>query len=520
MAYNSDGILSTLSTIEADTSTVYNESKRQISVLDVAKIPYHNATKNLDRACHDLITPVNDTVYEVRNAYDERIDVQGCRTDLFWRLSGITSTTMGGGGGAGGRGPDLYTFTCTKLNTTYEKASLAGINSSTAGAATTAGLSTNTVSYYDGTTFNQVSLSEEGDRLKGTGSYFDTYYLPDNLHGYKLYDEPYAVDVFDTFRGVGVGTIGIGTMPSKNYMTILNPDLVGKIKVNFLATPDQSGYFASNSVTVTSVGTTSVDLSSYPFTGIATTKLKKVPYITVSELPVLAFDAPLPDGSYVNILFSQDPSTIDDNLAVSIEDNPYVDQSIEIMAYNRAGAGVSIKYDNSGISSGTRSWNKFLDGLPDPDSEDPEDMDAVISEPPIGADRVYYRIGFTQKPILYPGSGDASEGDSIQVSETFLGTANLYQALPSCDDTRLNAAIIARDAAESALASNPARDGMADVSNQVKQRLNDEFNIRIWAYRTQMGEATTRKNGYQSFKQIMDTSPYRDIMNSGSTDDD
>jgi hypothetical protein len=161
-----------------------------------------------------------------------------------------------------------------------------------------------------------------------------------------------------------------------------------------------------------------------------------------------------------------------------------------------------------------------LDGLPDPDSEDPEDMDALISEPPIGADRVYYRIGFTQKPILYPGSGDASEGDTIQVSETFLGIANLYQALPSCDDTRLNAAIVARDAAESALASNPARDGMADVSNQVKQRLNDEFNIRIWAYRTQMGEATTRKTGYQSFKQIMDTSPYRDIMNEGSYDDD
>ena len=515
MAYNSDGILSTLTTIEADTTTVYDESKRQISVLDVAKIPYHKATKNLDRACHALITPVNDSIYEVRNAYDERIDVQGCRTDLFWRLSGITSTAS-----MGGRGPDLYTFTCAKLNTTYPKASMAGITSLTVGAAGTAGLSTNTVSYYDGTTFNRVTLSEEGDRLKGTGSYFDTYYLPDNLHGYKLYDEPYAIDVFDTFRGVGVGTIGIGTMPSKNFMTILNPDLVGKIEVGFLATPDQPGYFASNSLTVTSVGTTSVDLSSYPFTGIATTKLKKVPYITVSELPVVGFDAPLPDGSYVNILFSQDPSTIDDNLAVSIEDNPYVDQSIEIMSFSRAGAGVSIKYDNSGISSGTRSWNQFLDGLPDPDSEDPEDMDAVISEPPIGADRVYYRIGFTQKPILYPGSGDASEGDVIQVSETFLGIANLYQALPTCDDTRLNAAIGARDALEADLASNPARDGMADVSNQVKKRLNDEFNIRIWAYRTQMGESTSRKSNYQSFKQIMDTSPYRDIMNAGSYDDD
>ena len=63
---------------------------------------------------------------------------------------------------------------------------------------------------------------------------------------------------------------------------------------------------------------------------------------------------------------------------VDIETNPYVDQSIEIMSYNRAGMGVSIKYDNSGISSGTRSWNKFLDGLPDPESEDPEDMDTLL----------------------------------------------------------------------------------------------------------------------------------------------
>tara|TARA_B100000085_G_scaffold106784_1_gene97312 strand:+ start:312 stop:1859 length:1548 start_codon:yes stop_codon:yes gene_type:complete len=515
MAYNSDGILSTLTTIEADTTTVYDESKRQISVLDVAKIPYHKATKNLDRACHDLITPVNDSIYEVRNAYDERIDVQNCRTDLFWRLTGITTTDTGAG-----RGPDLYTFTCTKLNVYYPKGDTAGITSLTVGAAGTAGLSTNTVSYYDGTTFNKVELPIVGDMLDGVGSFFDTFYEPDNLHGYKLYDEPYAIDVFDTFRGVGVGTIGIGTMPSKNPMTILNPDLVGKIEVGFLATPDQPGYFASNSLTVTSVGTTSVDLSSYPFTGIATTKKKKVPYITVSELPVSAFDAPLPDGTFINILFSQDPSTIDDNLAVSIDDNPYVDQSIEIMSYSRAGAGVSIKYDNSGISSGTRSWNQFLDGLPDPDSEDPEDMDTVIREPPIGADKVYYRIGFPQKPIMYPGSSDASEGDSIQISELQLGFASIYQSLTTCDDTRVNAGIGARNALEADLASNPARDGMADVSNQVKKRLNDEFNIRIWAYRTQMGESTSRKGSYQSFKQIMDTSPYRDIMNAGSYADD
>ena len=97
---------------------------------------------------------------------------------------------------------------------------------------------------------------------------------------------------------------------------------------------------------------------------------------------------------------------------------------------------MSVIYSNSGIASGTRSWNKFYDGLPDPDSEDPEDMDKTISEPPIGPDKIYYRVGFTDKPILYPGSGDASEGDQIDVPETFLGVvANLYQSLPSCDNT-------------------------------------------------------------------------------------
>ena len=37
MTYNSDAILGTLTSIEPDTTTVHDESKRQISVLDVAK---------------------------------------------------------------------------------------------------------------------------------------------------------------------------------------------------------------------------------------------------------------------------------------------------------------------------------------------------------------------------------------------------------------------------------------------------------------------------------------------------
>ena len=817
MAY-SDDMVQNVSTIVNDAPIIQDEAKSKISTLDTAKIPFQRAATNLDRNLHDQITATNDTIYAVRDAYDERIDVQGCRTDLFWRLTGITSTTQT----SGGRGPDMYHFTCTKLGASYSKAAMTGVTTGTSSAATAAGLTTNTVTYYNGTSYTNFNLEPEGegDVLNGVGSGLDAYYQPDNLHGLKLYDEPYAKDTLDTFRGVGVGTIGIGgggvniftqiglesfTYPqnapisftqavddpvgggnqsswmedyfnevhasyqttskltmvptgghaafltnadlqteiqtdlgssagsgtitntqltivptdgethsigstsypvmgklyvptglapssidvvvvfhgtvdesssdtiqdasntaltqfldqsnlnirdkiifsaaypqdhisntrqynlagvgtetptflmgdnlpyvraaigwvknslnsymsansisktigdvylfghsqggalvtkvntldtgitrvianapgpiqfdqtctsgggssstscqkivaiygptgwvgsstANNPMTILKPATDIDIKVGQLMTPSVSGYFASNSVTVVGVGTTNADLSPYPFTGIATTKPQVVPLITLDQLPVQAITAPLATGEYVDMLFSQDPSTISDSLAVKQTDNPYVDQSIEIMSYNRAGAGVSIKYDNSGISSGTRSWNKFLDGMPDPDTEDPED-DSTISEPSLGADKIYYRIGFPDKPILYPGGGDASEGDSVIISETLLPLANLYQSLPSCNNTALNAAISARDTAESNLNSDSDFDKKITTSNEIKRKMNEEFNLRIWAYRMQIGTSQDAQADFNNFDDLITNSDYADIMNEGSLED-
>ncbi len=502
-------MLDVFNTIDSETVNLVDECKAKISVLDQAKGAYVKATTNIDQNLHDQITPVNDTLYATRDAYDQRVDVQNCRSDLFWRLSGVTSNTTGTPPGY----QVNYVFTCTKLSSIYPKTDATGIGSVIAGAASTIGFTTNAVTYYDGTTFNKVDLPGEGDELNGVGSFFDTFYQPDNLHGYKLYDEPYARDTFDTFRGVGVGTIGIGTLASTNRMTILNPDI--QIEVGQIATPSQPGYFATQSATVTGVGTTAVDLSSYPFTGIATNALQVVPYITLDQLPVQSFGAPLSDGSFVDILFSQDPSTISDSLAVTMETNPYVDQTIEIMSYDRAGLGVSVQYTNSGIASGTRSWNKFLDGFPDPDSKEPDD-DSTISEPPIGADKIYYRVGFPNKPIIWPGGADAVEGSTVIVEDTSVPLVNLYSPLPSCDDTDLNAAISARDTAESDLASNPDRDGMAEASNQIKSKVNDEFNLRIWAYRSQIGKAHDDVDSNNSFMNSMSTSPYRDLMNTGT----
>ena len=506
---NTSDMKDTLNGIPKDNVTVVDEAKAFISVLDAAKEPYFNATRNLDEEIHDLITPVNNTLYAVRDAYQERVDVQNCRSDLFWRVTGITTGDIGGVPGAGVQ--TSFTVTCTKLATTYSKAAAAGLTTAASESNEDEGIGfgTDVVVKWNGLqSFTQYPMNSQGDSLISAGSGMDAFYEPDNLHGIKLYDEPYARDVFDTFRSVGVGTVGIGTLASTNHMTILAPNSTMDIEVGYLMTPSISGFFASQFVTVTGVGTTAVGLSTYPFTGITTTADIVCPYITVDQLPVSAISAPTVTGDYVEMVFTQNPDTISDSFAVSQEDNPYVDQTIEIMKRSRAGNGVKIEYNNSGIGSGQRSWNKFLDGFPDP-----EDLDVTVTEPALGADKVYNVIGFPEQPVI--GGTPATEGQTFTLNDDGTGIPSVpgYAALSSCNDTALNAAIAARNTAESNLASNADLTGMINTSNSVKQKLMDEFNLRIWAYRMQIGESNNRLAGYRNFEDLINNSPYGDIMN-------
>ena len=504
---NTSDMKGNLSSIPKDSVNIVDESKAFISILDTAKEPYFNATKNLDEAVHDLITPVNDTLYAVRDAYQERIDVQNCRSDLFWRVTGITTADIGGVPGAGVQ--TSFTVTCTKLSTTYSKS--AGITSEAfdSNEDEGVGFGTNVVVKWDGLqSFTQFPMNSQGDSLISDGSGLDAFYEPDNLYGIKLYNEPYARDVFDTFRSVGVGTIGIGADASTNHMTILAPNSTMDIEVGYLMKPSISGFFASQFVTVTGVGTTAVGLSTFPFTGIGKTEPVVVPYITVDQLPIIPISAPTANGDYVEMVFSQDPDTISDSFALTQESQPYTPQTIEIMKRSKAGNGVEVRYDNSGISSGTRSWNKFLDGFPDPD-----DLDVTVSEPRLGADKVYYRVGFPEQPVI--GGTPATEGQTFTLNDDGTGIPSVpgYTALSSCDDTAVNAAISARNTAESNLASNTDLQGMIQMSNDVKKKLSDEFNLRIWAYRMQIGESNNRLASFRTFEELINNSPYGDIMN-------
>jgi len=509
-----DQMSSGVSGISTTARNTVEQAKLKITLSDNEKIPFDEAIKNVDRNLQGIIVETNDTLENVRDEYQNRIDVQNCRSDLFWRVTAIDAVQAGGGG----QTQDRITCTCTKLSPTYPKLGNTGAGSSTIG------FSTSSLMWYTGgtgvgsTVAGITSVTMSGDEtLRSDGSAFDTYLEPDNLHGLLLYNEPYARDIGDLFVATGIGTISAGF----NTMTLLTPKLNLGITTGMVVTPSRLGIFAEASNTVVGVGTTIVDLRPYSdIVSVGSTSIYTVPLITLQDPAVSAVTAPGSDGNYTYFDFSKDPNLISDAIAVEITDPAYVPQVISLIiggSGNNFGEGVKIEYINNGQSASTQEWNKFLEGLPDPDQnfKKIEDTDNIIlvEHPKIGAGKIYYPIGFDQKPILF-GGADASEGDE----RIFLGTTGFalpaYASLSACNDTALNAAISDRNTAETALSGSNSFPEKISLVNDIRSKRNN-INIRIWAYRGMIGNSQNEFTANEDFMNDLNNSPYKDLINTG-----
>jgi hypothetical protein len=348
------------------------------------------------------------------------------------------------------------------------------------------------------------------ETLVSAGSAFDTYLQPDNLHGLLLYNEPYVRDIGDLFVATGIGTISAGF----NTITLLTPNLNLGIKPGMVVTPSRFGIFAEAGNVVVGVSSTTMDLSPYSdVLNIGSASTVSVPLITLQDPSVSAVTAPGSDGKYTYFDFSKDPNLISDEVAVEITDNAYVPQVISLISSsNNFGKGVEIEYINNGASSSPQEWNKFMEGVTDPDLLPDEDV--KITKPVVGADKIYYAVGFDQKPILL-GGGNASEGDV----RTFQGTTGFaqqaYASLSGCNDGDLNAAISARNAAEAALSGSNSFPEKITLVNQVRTKRN-ELNIAVWAYRTHIGNSENELAANGSFMSQMNSSPYKNLLNTGT----
>lgn len=535
-----DQISSSVSSVSTQGGHVVEQSKLKIAVLDNGKIPYDEAIKNVDRNLQNIIVETNNTLEKVRDEYQKRIDDQNCRSDLFWRVTGISSASAGPPGSGGSSTQLSYTCTCTKLSPTYPQVENSGTMPYVGTGATdpstgalvlgddglpqgsyATGFSTSSMMWFKGSTGVGTGIQADidtidmgdGDPLRSAGSAFDTYLEPDNLHGLLLYREPYSRDILDSFVATGVGTISAGI----HTLTLLTNNLRLGIKPGQIVTSSRTNTFASPQGTVVvGISSTTIDLSSYSdIISVGSTTISTVPVITLQDPAVNSVVAPGTDGDYTYFDFTVDPNTISDRFSVSTDQNPYVPQTITLIDRDsNFGKGIKIKYINNGQSKATQEWNAFLEGLPDPNQDFESGGDIVkVEEPKVGADKIYYAIGFDQKPIS-AGGGNASEGD-VRVFDGNVGLAQqAYASLSSCNDSDLNAAISARDAAETALAGDNTFPEKISIVNSVRTRRN-EINLAIWAYRSQIGKAHDDVDSNNSFMNNLNTSPYKNLMNTG-----
>ena len=335
----------------------------------------------------------------------------------------------------------------------------------------------------------------DGEELNSDGSDWDQYLMPDNLHGMKLYREPYDRDIADMFVATGVGTMAVN---SKEIILLTTNVNLG-IETGHLVTTEGTTPFATRQTYVTGIGSTAKDLSSYTeIVNVATgtTTVHQVPMITVQDAAVVDTLAPNSQGVYTTFDFSKNPDTIEDKYAIEKTRSPYTPQTISIQGFEEKGAGVEIKYVNNGVPNSTQEWNKFLEGFPDPDQL-PDDI-VEVEEPKVGAGKIYYRIGFDEKPVFPISGDDAEEGDETQVIGNILWNQTLYETLPSCDNGALNDAISARDAAEAALAGDNDFPKKIELANTVRTKRN-ELNLSIWAYRCHIGDADDQFSNATNF---------------------
>ena len=522
-----DQMSSGVSGISTNARNTVEQAKLKITISDNEKIPYDEAIKNVDRNLQSIIVETNNTLKSVRDEYQNRIDVQNCRSDLFWRVTSVDEDTVDN--------EITITCVCTKLSPTYPVLGNSAANppmrdtgevddSDNPILESSIGFSTSALMWYTGpvsvgggvtagiTSVAMNGGSVDGDgTLRSDGSAFDAYLEPDNLHGLLLYNEPYARDIGDFFVATGIGTISAGI----NTLTLLTPNLNLGITTGMIVSPSRLGIFAEASNVVVGVGTTIVDLRPFnDVVSVGTTSIYTVPLITLQDPVVSAVTAPGSDGNYTYFDFSKDPNLISDNLAVEITDQAYVPQVISLIiggSGNNFGKGVEIEYINNGASSSPKEWNKFMEGIPNPDLLPDEDV--RVTKPVVGADKIYYPIGFGQKPILLGGS-DASEGDT----RTFEGAAGYAQAayasLSACNDTALNAAIGVRNTAESALSGSNSFPEKVSLVNSIRSKRNN-INITIWAYRGMIGNSENEFTKNDNFMNDLDNSPYKNLMNTG-----
>lgn len=438
--------------------------QQQILVIDAQKEPYDNAVVVIDKEIYETIETINDSMYATQTAYQNRIN-SGCKSDLVWTLSSID-------GGTG-----YYNFVARKLSSTGYPETTGLV----VGAAASVGIldpTTSTVVYYP--TETKVGLQTQ------------------NLYAMVYYYQPYLKDIGDTTVGTFVGKIGIASTELAIIST--TPDeLIPEFAIDNLVTCSKQGVFVSQTNKIVGFGTTTITGVStstfYSIIGIATTSLTTRTLIL--ETATVGFSSlPEADGSFVNYTVVVSPSDPEELIPkfkyqVKFTKNPYSPEEIGIITPENFGRGYKLKINNKGYPSATQSWKPELKGT--------EKNDEKIREPDVSGGSIYFRLGFSYRPVNILGS-PVSEGATASVLPASFSL--LYQSTSSCSSS-IESGITSATTYQQQLEDNAFGEcatSLKDVANAIREERN-EYALRIWGMRQSMGQ---RKEDYNRLKELDD----------------
>jgi len=407
-----------------ESTTAIEETLESIIELDGSKAPYDDIILSLDVDIFNEVRNTNLKILDVASAYQDRINV-GCRTDVFWRVTGVAGT--------------FYTLVATQL-------SLAGYAGTLP-----------TVEYFDG-----VGIT--------TYSNFDIFgFDSEPAYGIKYYDEPLTIDIEDTFVTSFTGFIDFGSSELITLSPVGSSSTIG-ISSGQLVISSKQDVLPSSS-NIIGIGSTTLSRS---ILGIST----ETPVITLTLDSIAVGDAAAPesDGSYVTFTVLSSVSELDlEYYELLSEKDPFIPQIIGIVTSGNLGIGVSIEYDNSGFEPNVIAWN--------PDAFDEEEPSTF--EPEVGAGNFYYTVGFSSYPITLSGER-VSVGFVTTINTSQF--AGILSTSASCttQETNLTNAINELNTAKSDISSGISTlNYKIDVSNTFREQ-RKEIQSEIWALRQQI----------------------------------
>lgn len=454
----------------------------EIVIADDDKSFYDEAIEKIERHVFEQIEDVNRSFADIQTAYQNRID-SPCRTDLFWRYVG--SVTVGSE-----KPITTNYFLCTKLKVTPYSNNV-GIGTTTVATPTMIKLNSNG-------TLSTVNLESEFA--------FDRR----DFYGLKYYEEPFNEDIGNSLIGSFIGTCSIGS----TEITIMNlTDNNTKYEPGqIISRCTKDGVLLLDPVKITEVGIGTLPVNLNPV-GIASTQAT-VNILKTNVAMGNSATAPEPDNSLVSFRVIADPDDFLEGTKkyqIPFEKDPFNDQVISIATTSNIGAGKSVYLVQNGVTTKQDEWNTG-DAF-----KRNSDFEQYIFEPEVGPGRIYFTLGFDEKPILLNGD-DAEEGDFRTNTGGMPGPLTLppfYESLPSCSsaiDDAITDTLGISSTKETALTSNDSVNQTLLVASNALRSQRNNISLKIFGMRKILGNENGDIDTFDGLNSILEDPTIFDVI--------